>query len=81
MQNISKNTVISFSFHNKNSLQEAKKVACYYCCKRFNFEEIKDFTDGGLTAICPQCGIDSLIPDEDENLSDEFLKECSEYWF
>ena len=81
MQKISKNTVISFSFHNKTSLQEAGKVACYNCCEKFNFEKVKDFTDNGLTAICPECGVDSLIPDQDGDLSNEFLKECSEYWF
>jgi hypothetical protein len=39
------------------------KCGCYYCLKIFRFEEIKEYTDNGLTAICPHCGIDSVILD------------------
>lgn len=38
--------------------------SCFYCCRRIDGPAVKDFTDCGLTAICPECGIDAILPGE-----------------
>ena len=34
---------------------------CYHCFSLFRKEEIHTWYDGGVTAECPCCGIDSVI--------------------
>jgi hypothetical protein len=34
---------------------------CYYCLAQFAGAEIVDWVDDGRTAICPRCGIDSVV--------------------
>jgi hypothetical protein len=44
--------------------------------------EITDWIDEGQTALCPRCGIDSVIGDRAGfELSPEFLSEMNRYWF
>ena len=47
-------------------------VGCYYCTKQYPSDEIEEFVDGEKTAICPKCGIDSVVSFEGalEKLSD-----------
>jgi hypothetical protein len=49
---------------------------CYRCLETFNVEEIKDWTDGNKTALCPKCGIDSVLNTTDK----ELLKTIQTYW-
>ena len=43
-----------------------KKCICIYCKNEFDYKEIDDYVadSDGLTAICPKCGIDSVLPKE-----------------
>jgi len=36
---------------------------CFFCLETFIVDEITDWTDKGDTALCPNCGIDSVIGD------------------
>ena len=73
------------SFQNEKLLKEVKQCACFYCCKRFNVSEIKDWIEdkNGMTAQCPYCQIDSVVPAvvDDREISDEDIKIMNEYWF
>ena len=50
--------------YNKDELMRIESLgmdcSCFYCGKRFNPKEIKEWTDKGQTAICPHCGIDAV---------------------
>lgn len=46
---------------NKNELKENEKCLCIYCNAEFTSNMIKEWVDNGETAICPNCGIDSVI--------------------
>ena len=46
---------------NKEKLQHSTKCGCFHCKKIFDPAEINKWTDDGNTAICPYCGIDSVI--------------------
>ena len=47
----------------ENPLRRAKKCACVFCGKVFSPSEIEDWADGGKTALCPFCDVDSVIGD------------------
>jgi hypothetical protein len=55
---------------------------CFYCEKTFGPGEIVDWIDEQRTALCPKCGIDSVIGSASGYpISGEFLHEMCEYWF
>ena len=68
---------------NKNALQNSKICGCFYCLAIFEPKEIKDWIlEGGGTAKCPRCGIDSVIGDSSGYpITVEFLKKMHEHWF
>lgn len=43
-----------------------KKCVCIYCKKEFEYKEIENYIadSDGLTAECPYCRIDAVIPKE-----------------
>ncbi|HEU4959971.1 MAG TPA: cytoplasmic protein [Sphingomonas sp.] len=64
-------------------LKASSKAGCFYCCEVFSSTDIKDWVDNGDCALCPRCGIDSVIGDASGfPVSDpNFLKEMHEFWF
>jgi hypothetical protein len=60
---------------------------CFYCCSKFPPSEIVEWIDEhqtgeGQTALCPRCGIDSVIGDRSGfDISDDFLSAMKAYWF
>lgn len=72
-----------FSLNNKDDLLKDKKCGCFHCLKIFNPNEIKEWiTDIRGTAVCPYCGIDSIIGESSNfPITKEFLKNMQEYWF
>ena len=73
------------AFENEKQLKEVKKCACFYCENRFDVSEIKDWIEDkhGLTAQCPFCQIDSVIPEiiDGTPISDDDLKKLYKYYF
>jgi len=77
----------AFSRHNKFQIEESALCGRFYCFSIFIPDEIFEWADGessdGPTALCPRCGIDSVIgtsagfPVADTN----FLKQMNTYWF
>ena len=58
---------------------------CFYCRKTFVPSEIRKWIperDGGETALCPRCGIDSVIGSRAGfAITKEFLREMNRDWF
>jgi hypothetical protein len=49
---------------------------------KFEFKNIKEWTDDSQTALCPTCGIDSVIGDESGfPITDHFLEAMEARWF
>ena len=72
----------------KGLLEASHNAGCYYCCTIFSASEIKEWVrsyrkKGEVLdcALCPRCGIDSVLPDIKVILSVELLKEMYMYWF
>lgn len=76
-----------FSSRNEFLLDVSETCGCFYCEKIYDPDEIYDWiveynspsTD--RTAMCPYCGIDSVIPDIKVHLSKELLRAMHERWF
>lgn len=65
------------SIFNKSKLLKSKKAGCFCCFKVFDVDEIDGWYDGkpDYTAVCPNCCMDTVIPESDEYvLDEEFLK-------
>lgn len=64
---------------NEASLKLSSECACLACLRKFNPKLIQGWTDAHLygqinrTAICPFCGIDSLMPRFSINYTDAQL--------
>ena len=73
--------------NNKKELSESSICGCFYCMQIFKSNEIEEWIDEdspkGQTALCPKCGIDSVIGDKSTfPINNEiFLKEMYSYWF
>ncbi len=64
---------------NKEELQKSNICGCYYCQAIFSPNEIEDWIPFENTALCPYCGIDSVIGDASGySITKEFLKELNE---
>ena len=67
---------------NREILMSAQVCGCFYCMRIFDPKEIvwEDETDH--TAMCPYCGIDSVLPESASlPITKAFLKKMHEFWF
>ena len=70
------------SSKNRESIEKSEKCACFYCGKIFSPSEIEDWADGGRTALCPFCDVDSVIGDgAGYPLTEELLDGLHKYSF
>lgn len=81
-----KNDVIAahkYSSGHRKQLLNDKVCGCFYCLAIFKPNAITDWIeDERGTAICPYCGIDSVIGESSEYpITVEFLKRMKDYWF
>ena len=68
---------------NRKKLLQRERCGCFFCEKIYHPAEITEWVDeGGKTALCPHCGIDSVIYETERSpLTPEFLKKMHDYWF
>ena len=72
-------------FKNWRLLKKSKMCGCFCCLNTYPASEVVDWCverDRRRTAICPCCGVDSVIPDASGwPLDADFLKEMEYWWF
>lgn len=61
---------------NKNAMKNSNVCGCFNCMETFYPNEVTSWTDGGSTALCPYCGVDSVIP----NATEDKLKVLHRYY-
>lgn len=72
---------------NKDVLEKDSRCGCFYCRRIFSPFQIEEWCleeEGGeeVTAICPYCGIDSVIAESSGYpLTDAFLETMRKGWF
>ena len=70
------------SMHNKDEIIKSERCGCFYCLAIFSPGEIKEWVDDNDTALCPKCGIDSVIGSASGfPITPNFLKKMKEAWF
>lgn len=71
----------------RSEIVASSVCGCFYCCSTFEPSLIEEWVDQdrdgeGQTALCPSCGIDSVIGDQSGcEISVEFLRTMKRYWF
>ena len=85
-------SVHRFCTTNRELLARSDQAGCFYCQAIFDAGEIEDWVDGpqvetgeladGVTALCPRCGIDAVLPSAAPlKLDASLLAAMHEYWF
>lgn len=73
--------------NHRKELEMSEICGCFYCCSVFGSLEIKDWCDEdegaiGRTAMCPKCGIDSVIGSASNfPIETVFLESMKAHWF
>lgn len=75
-----------YGSYNRGDIWNSLLCGCFGCLETFEDSAIKHWVDDGETALCPKCGIDSVLPDYTEYWDlpvrdPEFLKDMQEFWF
>jgi NAD-dependent SIR2 family protein deacetylase len=62
---------------------ESDLAGCFHCKEVFSTKEINEWIKEkiGETAVCPKCGIDSVLSCKFPISDKIFLKEMCKYWF
>ena len=72
-----------FCWSNRRDLEQSSVYGCFHCLKIYSPKEINQWIDdGGVTALCPHCGIDSVLAEKSGYpITKEFLTEMNKFWF
>ena len=76
----------SHSIRNEESIRKSNLCGCFHCISILAAKDIKSSEmvvekDGFRTAICPICGIDSVLGDSTVEITAELLEAMNEYYF
>ena len=78
----------TFSNNHKQALSIEQRCGCFYCQSIFSSKEILDWLEDDNpcdrlgTALCPNCGIDSVIGESSGfEITNEFLRAMNFKWF
>lgn len=67
---------------NRDEVTASETCGCAYCQITFKPTQIERWTDGGQTALCPACGIDSVIGSAaGYPLTPDFRASMHNHWF
>ncbi|MBQ8513398.1 MAG: cytoplasmic protein [Clostridia bacterium] len=74
--------VHQLSAKHRKFIGDVTLCGCFYCGRIYPGREITEWIDRGTTALCPHCGIDSVLPEGcGYEITDEFLSEMNRHWF
>lgn len=73
------------SSNHRAEIEASELCACFYCCRFFRPQDIKEWIDRrdpGGTAVCPYCGIDAVLGSASGlPMGSQFLEEMHDHWF
>ena len=77
------------SIRHREAVERSEVCGCFYCEAIFSPKEITEWVDSeegelhaGVTALCPRCGIDSVLPSAAGiAITPELLGDMNRYWF
>jgi hypothetical protein len=63
------------STHHRAEIEASPRCGCFFCFRTFRSSDIKAWIDASQTALCPTCGVDSVIGSaSNHRLDDAFLR-------
>jgi hypothetical protein len=64
-------------------LEASERCGCFFCFKTFPTASIKSWIDAKQTALCPHCGVDSVLGSaaSDVHIDDRFLRRMHQHHF
>jgi hypothetical protein len=69
------------SFH-RYEVFHSEDCGCFFCMEKFKSSQVTEWTDKGLTALCPHCHMDAVIPSSARRpVSEETLQDMNRYAF
>ncbi len=72
----------TWSSRHRDSIMRSGKCGCFHCLAVFPPSEIQNWVDDNTTAMCPKCGIDSVIGDvSGYPITPVFLGKMQAHWF
>ncbi len=87
-------SIHQYSAHHREMMGRSERAGCFYCLAEFEPTDITEWVDWpdhvgdgqenelGVTAVCPRCGIDSVLPSAAPITWDStLLAEMHECWF
>lgn len=76
-------TAHQHSISHRPEIERSEMCGCFYCRKTLVPVEISEWTDDETTALCPHCGIDSVVGSASgfPVANDMFLDEMHRRWF
>ena len=70
------------SSRHRVEIEASARCACFFCFRTFRSTEIKAWIDSNQTALCPACGVDSVLGSaSNHRLDDAFLRGMHRYFF
>ena len=69
---------------NKEAITKSHLAGCFFCCTMYEATAVVEYAvehDKTETAICPICGVDSVIGDASTTLNKEMLQSMCSTWF
>jgi len=66
----------------RGELEASARCACFFCFRTFPPASIKAWIDAKQTALCPGCGVDSVIGSASaQRIDDAFLRRMHGHYF
>lgn len=70
------------STQHRAEIEGSGRCGCFFCFRTFPPTLIKKWTDADQTALCPSCGVDSVLGSgSSHRLDDAFLRKMHMHWF
>ena len=70
------------SINHRADIERSRLCGCFYCKAMFAPERIVEWIDNNSTALCPECGIDSVLGDASGvQIDKSFLEKMHLAWF
>ena len=70
------------SMHNRKEIRKSDVCGCFQCLKIYPASRVVEWTDKEETALCPKCGVDSVIGEESRYpITRKFLSNMYERYF
>lgn len=70
------------STRHRAEVEASSRCACFFCFRTFKGAEVTAWTDGNQTALCPKCGVDSVLGSASKHrLDDPFLRGMHQHFF